>query len=193
MRARSILKYGVLWGVIEISLGFLLHLLNSSLAGAILIPIGVLFMWAAYNSTNRWWSIPLVSLVASLVRIIIFWGFNNFECCSEGIFPTLAIILEGLVFIYPIMFLEKEKKKGSFLFVFKPILLFYVAIVIYTVVFKTISATIKWGDFYTLMAEYDIKKELIALFLDTLISSALIGIAIVLQEIFLLIMYRKSD
>ena len=105
----------------------------------------------------------------------------------------MAIVLEGLAFIYPIIFLEKEKKKGSFLFVFKPILLFYVAILLYMIIFKSVAAVIKWGDINTLLAEYDINKELIALFLDTLISSALIGIAIVLQEIFFLIMYRKPD
>ena len=193
MRVKSILKYGALWGVFEITLGYLLHLLNSSLASAILIPIGVLFMWAAYKSSNRWWSIPLVALVASIVRIIIYAVFHRFNFLGEGIFPTLAIVLEGLAFIYPIIYLEKEKKKGSFLFVFKPILLFYLAILLYMITFKSFAAIIKWGDYNSLLAEYDIKKELIALFLDTLISSALIGIAIVLQEIFLLIMYRKPD
>lgn len=193
MRAKSILKYGALWGVFEITLGYLLHLLNSSLASAILIPIGVLFMWAAYKSSEKWWSIPLVSIVAAIIKLVFCTVINGFDYCNDGVFPSLAIVMEGFAFIYPIIYLEKEKKKGSFLFVFKPILLFYLAILLYMIIFKSFAAIIKWGDYNAFLAEYDIKKELIALFLDTLISSALIGIAIVLQEIFLLIMYRKPD
>lgn len=191
MKIKSILKYGALWGVLEVTLGFTLHLLNSSLAGAILIPIGVLFMWASYKSTGRWWSIPLTGAVAAVVRLAAYAAING-GCCEEGIFPTLAIVIESIAFIAPVIYLEHEKRKDYHLFVFKPIFLFYLSIVVYMIVFKWVTAFIKWGDINTLLAEADIKRELTMLFLDTLISSALIGIAIVLKEIFLLLMFRKS-
>ncbi len=193
MNLKTIIKYGILWGLLEISLGYVLHLLNSSIAGAVLVPIGVLLMWGVYKSVKRWVSIPIIALIAALVRFVAFLFLHQGQCNNDAFLPSVAILLEGLFFIYPVLFLEKEKSKGSIIFILKPIFVFYLFVVLYTVSFKSIAITIRWEELNMFLVEADIKRELIGVFLDTLISSALIGIAISLHEIYLTIVPRKSS
>ena len=89
------LFWGILWGVVEATLGHLLHLIPiPGLAGFIMFPVGMVFMVRAWLATDQPSSIFLASTAAAALKM-----FDIF-LPGPGIFaavnPALAILCEGL-------------------------------------------------------------------------------------------------
>jgi hypothetical protein len=96
----NVLFYGAAWGVVEATLGYLLHLLRRvtplpGLTGYILFPIGFFLMLAAFRATGRPIVPVLVATVAAGVKLAgvalpqVQWIFVGN--------PAISIVLEGLV------------------------------------------------------------------------------------------------
>ncbi|NBC30568.1 MAG: hypothetical protein GVY29_11340 [Spirochaetes bacterium] len=96
----AILFFGGIWGVLEATLGFLLHFLPRvtgfpRLAGFLMFPIGLIFLVAAAQATRKPASALGVAAVAAAVKLsslalpVVQWGFVRN--------PALAILSEGLI------------------------------------------------------------------------------------------------
>jgi hypothetical protein len=96
----AILFFGATWGVLEATLGFLLHFLPRvtgfpRLAGFIMFPIGLIFLVAAAQATRKPASALGVAAVAATVKLaslalpVVQWSFVRN--------PALAILSEGLI------------------------------------------------------------------------------------------------
>ena len=94
------LLYGGIWGLVEATLGFLLHLIPRfapvpPLAGMVLFPVGVLFMLAAVQAAGKPVAAAGVAVVAAAIKASsallapIPWFFVQN--------PVFSILLEGLV------------------------------------------------------------------------------------------------
>ena len=108
----KVLHYGSLWGIAEITLGYILHTVpifaGVKIAGAIMFPIGALCMYQAFCKTNKTQAIFLTAVVAGMIKSI------NFLMPSTYVYnQIMAIIAEGLAvwLIMPIML----KKQSSVL------------------------------------------------------------------------------
>jgi len=69
------LFFGALWGLIEATLGYLVHLLPdvfSGLSGTLLFPIGFYFMYRAYEKTKRMETVMYVGLVTAIIKLTDF-------------------------------------------------------------------------------------------------------------------------
>lgn len=95
----TVLFFGGLWGLVEATLGYFLHMLPELLpippiSGLILFPIGLFFMVKAKRYTDRTAAIPLTALVAAMVKLassaVPFIAFRFVRN------PALAILLEGV-------------------------------------------------------------------------------------------------
>ncbi len=95
-----LLLYGGVWGLMEATVGFLLHLIPRfapvpPLAGMVLFPVGVLFMLAAVHASGKPAAAAGVAAVAAAIKASsallapIPWLFVQN--------PVLSILLEGLV------------------------------------------------------------------------------------------------
>jgi hypothetical protein len=96
----AILFYGGIWGLLEGSLGFALHLLPRvtpfpRLAGFVMFPLGLIFMVAAIQATRRPAGALAVAAVAAAVK-----GATLALPMVQFIFirnPVMAILMEGTV------------------------------------------------------------------------------------------------
>jgi hypothetical protein len=96
----AILFFGGVWGIMEATLGFLLHFLPRVMpfprvAGFVMFPIGLIFLIGAAHATKRPSSALGVAAVAAVVKVaslalpVVRWNFVRN--------PALAIISEGLI------------------------------------------------------------------------------------------------
>ena len=96
----TILFFGGLWGLVEATLGYLLHVLPEIMpvpvmSGIILFPAGLFFMVSAMRYTGRSIAVPATALVAAAVKLSsLALPFVAFIFVRN---PALAILTEGAV------------------------------------------------------------------------------------------------
>jgi hypothetical protein len=81
--------FGTLWGVIEISIGTLLHASKMPFRGTLLTIIAVVIIIISRSFVNYKGSLVAISSVAAAIKLITLPGFN--------ITPFLAIMIEGII------------------------------------------------------------------------------------------------
>lgn len=95
------LFFGAIWGLIEATLGYALHLFplfSTGLSGSILFPIGFYFMYKSYEKTKRIESVLYVGLVTAIIKL------------SDFLLPAIhpALILPMVKIISPAIFIIFE-------------------------------------------------------------------------------------
>lgn len=95
----TIITFGALWGIIEATLGTLLHLPFISKAGifacssTIIVPLAFLLMSNCYKKTGTLLSLPFMGVVAASLKLLVglFLGF------TPSVYnPAIYIVLESL-------------------------------------------------------------------------------------------------
>ncbi len=97
-RLAAVILYGALWGSVEATLGYALHLLRRivpipGMPGYILFPVGLLIMLAATKATGWRWAPLAVAAVAAAAKATTV----ALPVVSSAfvVNPTLAILAEG--------------------------------------------------------------------------------------------------
>lgn len=94
-RKATFLFWGAAWGLAESTLGFVLHGFPvPSLAGMIMVPLGIFFMTRAFRETGRPGAVFAVSAVAALLKLS---GLVLPGGAGLTLRPAAAILLEGLI------------------------------------------------------------------------------------------------
>lgn len=95
-KLKTIIFWGALWGILEASLGWVLHLIHFKGEVLLLYPFGLLCMMMAARQTGETATIVKVAFVAATVKLI-----NLVMHPAVPVFhvtnPALAIFIEGLV------------------------------------------------------------------------------------------------
>jgi len=81
--------FGALWGVIEISLGTILHASKIPFRGTLLTIIAVVLITISRSFINYKGSMTAISSVAATLKLITLPGFN--------ITPFIAIMMQGII------------------------------------------------------------------------------------------------
>jgi hypothetical protein len=104
------LFWGSLWGLVEATLGHVLHRIPiPGIAGAVMFPIGVFFMIQAYRNSGKIPVIFLTALVAANIKLIDL--FLPARSPLAAINPAIAILCES--YIVGLFFMLKDFKKNS--------------------------------------------------------------------------------
>jgi hypothetical protein len=96
----NVLFFGGLWGLVEASLGYVLHrvpevLFLPPMSGLILFPVGLFFMVRGSRASGNVMAVPLTALVAASIKLMSgFLPFIPFRFVGN---PALAILAEGAV------------------------------------------------------------------------------------------------
>lgn len=105
------LFFGASWGLIETTLGYVIHLIPSvsiNLSGAILFPIGFYFMYTAYEKTKNVETVIYVGLVTAIIKLSDFLlpAIHPALIVSMDkiISPAIAIIFEA-AFVYAVLYM----------------------------------------------------------------------------------------
>lgn len=92
----TIIFWGALWGILEATVGWLMHLIHFKGEVLILYPFGLMCMMMAVKQTGQISTIVKVAAAASLIKLV-----NLFMLPAVPVYhvtnPTVAIFLEGLV------------------------------------------------------------------------------------------------
>lgn len=96
----SVLFFGALWGILEATLGTLLHLPffdKFGIYGAsttIIVPLAFLLMSLCYKKTNALFSLPMMGILASIIKLSVglVIGFR-----ASVYNPAIYILIESLV------------------------------------------------------------------------------------------------
>jgi len=101
-----ILFYGAIWGIVEASVGYVLHFLPALIAGTILFPFASIILYRAYQQTESSISLLGVGIVAAMIKAI------NFLLPVTNVFkiinPMISIVLEALVVMVVVRSLVKS-------------------------------------------------------------------------------------
>lgn len=101
-----IIFYGAVWGIIEASVGYVLHLLPSLIAGTILFPFATIILFRVYKASQNQLSILGVGFVASMIKALNF--LLPYTNVYKIINPMISIILESLVVMIVVKSLSKS-------------------------------------------------------------------------------------
>ncbi len=109
----TIVFFGAFWGVLEATLGYLLHLIPVPfLAGSIMFPLATLILIYAFKHTNSKKALLAVGVIAASIKALNFfmpmnhWGIIN---------PMISIVLETLMVVAVANFLISRNLKHQIL------------------------------------------------------------------------------
>ena len=109
-----ILFWGALWGVVEATIGYIIHALPFKMpTGSILFPIGYYFMQKSYKETKDLKSIFFTSAIAASIKLI-----NLFIPTAQIVrvlTPSACILLEGLAVVSIFKLFEYSEEPIKFI------------------------------------------------------------------------------
>jgi len=102
-----IVFYGAIWGIVEASVGYVLHFLPALIAGTIMFPFATIILYRTYKASQNQWSVLGVGFIAVLIKSLNFlMPFNN---AFKIINPMISIVLESLVLMVVMKSLSQSK------------------------------------------------------------------------------------
>lgn len=104
----QILFFGALWGIVEATLGYVLHFIPGTLAGSILFPIAGIILYRAYNVTGSKTALLWIGVVAAMIKAVNF--FLPQVSIFKTINPMMSIIMEALMVVAVVSLLTSEKQ-----------------------------------------------------------------------------------
>lgn len=115
----TMIFFGSIWGIIEATIGYVLHLniLPPFLAGSLLFPFAMLLLSKAYQVTQSRLSILGIGLIAALIKgVNLFLPYTN---VFKIINPMIMIVMESLLVFVVIQAFQKAswpKRLGYIVF-----------------------------------------------------------------------------
>lgn len=115
----TIVFFGSIWGIIEATIGYVLHLgfVPPFLAGSLLFPFAMLLLSKAYQVTQNRLSVVGIGVIAALIKgVNLFFPYTN---VFKIINPMIMIVMESLLVFVVIQAFQKAswpKKVGYLLF-----------------------------------------------------------------------------
>lgn len=111
----TILFWGALWGIMESTLGYVLHIFSIALPGLpgmLMFPIAFIFMHRVYDSTGNPASVVQIAIVAALIKLtdLFFGGLIPIYVIN----PALSLLMEGMAVAIVIHFVNRRKVSIQF-------------------------------------------------------------------------------
>ncbi len=107
----SILFFGGMWGIVEATVGYLLHFLPILLSGTLMFPFVTYILMKTYRTTNSKISLLWVGVVAAMIKSVNLFlpQFSIFKTIN----PMISIILEALMVMAVLKVFEKDDLRAK--------------------------------------------------------------------------------
>jgi len=108
----TVLAWGVLWGIFEATVGYLLHLLPFSTSWLVMFPAACFFMAAVYERTGSSLSVLFTGLLCAFIKLLNLLLPGRVD---RVINPAVSILFEAMAMAAAAALLRRlpvEKKKG---------------------------------------------------------------------------------
>ena len=113
----AVVFFGAAWGLLEATMGYLLHWLPGMWSGLVMFPIGSALMYWAYQNTGRRSTILYVGLLAAAIKAINFAFPIHWEGLMRVYTPMISIILESITVFAVSYIFEKKASPVKQLFI----------------------------------------------------------------------------
>ena len=117
----NIIFWGSIWGIMEATLGYLLHWLPQLISGNIMFPIGAAILLLAYKVNSSRLTVMGVGLVATLIKAINLCmpNISMFKVLN----PMISMLIQTLLFVIIVpLIIDKRSYYRSFFVIFASIL-----------------------------------------------------------------------
>lgn len=106
----TVVFFGAIWGLLEATIGYILHWLPSMVSGLVMFPIGAALMYAAYRNSDKKSVIIYVGLIAVAIKAINLLMPLPPAGPMKVINPMISIVIQALV-VFGLSFLYERKTK----------------------------------------------------------------------------------
>lgn len=108
----QILFYGSLWGILEATLGHVLHYIPATIAGAIMFPIAGGILYKAYDATKSKGALIYIGMVAAMIKSIdlLLPQFTIYKTIN----PMISILLESLLVVLVVRMLVSDNMVNKY-------------------------------------------------------------------------------
>lgn len=109
----QIIFFGSIWGILEATIGHLLHFIPVTIAGSIMFPIASYVLYKGYERTQNKWSLFYMGVVAASIKSIdlLLPQISIYKTIN----PMISILLESLVVVAVVSFLVSKKPHHRYL------------------------------------------------------------------------------
>lgn len=104
----TILFFGAIWGLIEATVGHILHFLPMLIAGSVLFPFAAFILVQARKQLDHQYELLYVGLIAASIKAIDFLlpGLSVYKTIN----PMVSIVMEALIVFAVIKYMSSEKE-----------------------------------------------------------------------------------
>lgn len=102
----AIIRWGAVWGLVEATLGYILHSIPLSVGWFFWFPLAFYFMHKVYKQTNSLSSMFFTSAIAASIKLINFLLPTRID---RVVNPVVSILLEGLTVFAVYKLIENRK------------------------------------------------------------------------------------
>lgn len=110
-RAMTILFYGALWGLLEATIGHVLHFIPATIAGSVMFPIAVVILINAYMTLQSKRDMMIIGAIAAAIKSV------NFLLPALSIYktinPMISIMFEALLVVGVIALVTHQKETNK--------------------------------------------------------------------------------
>lgn len=105
---QQVLFYGSIWGILEATIGYVLHLMPALISGSIMFPVASLIMAIAYKQTKDRSVVMNMAALACAIKLVNL--FVPGAMAIKVINPSIAIVIEGfaVALVMPYIFSKKK-------------------------------------------------------------------------------------
>ncbi len=108
----KIVFFGAVWGIVEASVGYVLHLLPGFIAGSLMFPFVMFILVKAYKSLGNRKAIFYVALVAAAIKSVNL--LMPFLPAAKTINPMVSMVLEAALVFAVIPLFDTNKLPNKF-------------------------------------------------------------------------------
>lgn len=103
----QIIFFGSIWGILEATIGHILHFIPATIAGSIMFPLAAYVLYKGYEKTKSKASLFYMGVIAAMIKSVDL--FLPQISIFKTINPMLSILLESLVVVLVVnMLLSKN-------------------------------------------------------------------------------------
>jgi hypothetical protein len=109
----QIIFFGSIWGILEATIGHVLHFIPATIAGSIMFPIAAYVLFKGYEKTQSKFSLFYMGVVASTIKSVdlLLPQFSIFKTIN----PMISILLESLVVVLVVTMVVSKNPTKKYL------------------------------------------------------------------------------
>lgn len=108
----TVIFFGSIWGILEATIGHVLHFIPATIAGSIMFPIASFILYKTYQRTESKLSLIYVGIVAATIKSVdlLLPSLSIYKTIN----PMISILLESLVVVAVITLVISKKPQLSY-------------------------------------------------------------------------------